>query len=48
MTAEKPDELLSGICSVCPLPNHLPICRVGVLLARMERPKGPFRIKTAC
>lgn len=47
MTDQPRDTLLSGICSVCPLPNRLPACRIGALLARMERPKGLFRIKTA-
>lgn len=31
---------------LCRYPPHLPICRLGVLLARMEKPKHPFRITT--
>lgn len=41
------DEGLISPC-LCRYPPHLPICRLGVLIARMERPKDLFRIATTC
>lgn len=45
-----PDDLIRtvddehrGIC-FCPASYHAPYCRIGVLLARMERPRDLFRI----
>lgn len=37
------DDDLRGIC-FCPAWYHAPYCRIGVLIARMERPRDLFRV----